>query len=473
MKAGVSHTITVAAGQVAARLMNEAPATLEDLGHLIQRAAEKRVDLLVLPECAYPAYLIGSIDSYRAGDHLKSQEFVEWLCERAKRHRLHIVSGFIEDTGDPLYNAAVLIDDQGREIGRARKRFLWNADHDWFTPGDSIRAFDSKLGRIGIVICAEARDPELIATLVADGAQLIVLPTCWINAARDPGQYYNPQVDFLIEARAREFGVPFVCADKWGLELAATGYVGQSRIVRADGSLAAEAPHTGDAVIAARLLIQPPRRVWVSETRRRRLKSETGLTLAPRSNAAPRRITLAAVPGGVASSRFTGGMGEALFAPMQQRGVKLAMLNIAHEAKAEQIELLAPAYDLRAIAFPSSPHVIELGSARIGCLAGQWARSFATARALVLDGAEILCCFDAPDDLPMLRTRAIENRVFVAAANDRTATIIGPDGEVLAHSRLEQFVEAVAEFDLDDAHDKMVAAKTNIFEERRLSLYRY
>ena len=104
-----------------------------------------------------------------------------------------------------------------------------------------------------MVICAETRAPEILATLAADGAELLAMPTCWVNGSRTPGQFANPQVDFLIEARAREFGLPFVCADKSGLELAGVGMSGKSRIVAADGSLVAEAPATGETVIIARI----------------------------------------------------------------------------------------------------------------------------------------------------------------------------------------------------------------------------
>lgn len=474
MRVGNPQTITVAAGQIQARLMNEAPATLEAIGLAIRRAADKRVDLLVLPECAYPAYLLGSITSYRAGEHLRSEEFVAWLAAQARQHRLHLVCGFVEETAQAVFNSAVLLDDRGREVGRARKRFLWNADHDWFTPGDEIRAFDTALGRIGVVICAEARDPELVATLAADGAQLIALPTCWINAARDPGRYYNPQVDFLIEARAREFGIPFVCADKWGLELGATGYVGQSRIVRADGSLAAEAPATGDAVIAARVTIDRPHRIWVSQKRRAALSG--GLREAAGaepSGQSARRITVAAVPTAVATARFTGGMGESLFQPLQEHGVTLALLNLPQEAQAEQVEMVAPAFDVTAVAYPSRADVYDRGSVLVGCIAGQWARSFATARALTLEGAQVLLFFDAPDDLPLLRTRALENRVFVVAAGERSAVIIDPDGQILARSTPDSSAEAVARIDPAAARDKTLAPRTDIFAERRTDLYRY
>lgn len=488
---GKNRTIIVAAGQITARLMNEAPATLASIDALITRAAHMRVQLLVLPECAYPAYLLGSVTSYRAGDHLSGEGYVDWLRERARRHRLHIISGLVEDADVALHNSAVLIDDRGEELGRSRKRFLWHADHDWFEPGGEIRAFDSALGRIGIAICAETRVPEIIATLAADGAELIALPTCWINHAREPGQYYNPQVDYMVAARAREFGIPFVCADKAGVELVAVGYVGASRIVRADGSVAAEAPNTGDAVIASRLTLRPPPKVWMSDSRRAailrprehagseaegrasRPPSTTEVEGSPTESAPPRRITVAAMPTTVANARYTGGMGETLFEPLQQRGVNLLLVNMAVESAAEQMSMLARAFDIHAAGFPTEAGVFELGPAKVGCVPAQWARSFAASRQLALDGAEILLFFDVPQDLPLLRTRAVENRVFILGASDRWAVIIGPDGRILSAPNQSEAAEVVAELDLADAGNKLVAPKTDVFAERRVELYRF
>ena len=47
-------TIRVAAGQITARLMNEADATLASIEQAITEAAARHAELLVLPECAYP-----------------------------------------------------------------------------------------------------------------------------------------------------------------------------------------------------------------------------------------------------------------------------------------------------------------------------------------------------------------------------------------------------------------------------------
>lgn len=507
-------TITVAAGQITARLMNEASETLTAIDTAIQRAARMRVELLVLPECAYPAYLLGSPTSYRAGDHMTGEAYVQWLSGRAREHRLHIVSGFVEDSGTGLFNSAVLVDERGREVGRSRKRFLWHADHDWFEPGDEIRAFDTALGRIGIVICAETRVPEILATLVDDGAELIALPTCWINHSREPGQYWNPQTDFLIEARAREYGLPFVCADKSGVELPGVGYVGQSRVVRADGSVAAEAPSTGDAVIAARIVCRRGRKTWISKARRARILAEqpfavdrcavagsqassdervrggatadrvelrdsgSATATAGRSEGLvaampPRKVTVAAMPAAVANVRFTGGMGETLFEPLQQQGVGILLVNMAHEAPAERLAMLSRAFDIHAVGFPTAAGVFNLGPARVGCVAGQWVRSFPAVRDLALAGAEVVMMFDVPREPSILRARAAENRIFIMGVSDRWAVILGPDGEILKQCDDIEPAEVVAEIDLIEAANKQVAPKTDIFAERRVSLYRF
>ncbi|MHC4798810.1 MAG: carbon-nitrogen hydrolase family protein, partial [Planctomycetota bacterium] len=275
------RAITVSAGQLTARLMSEAAATLGSIDALIAGAAAAAVDLLVLPECAYPAYLLGSVDSYGEGDHLSGEEYVSWLCGRASRHGLHIVSGFVDDACERLYNAAVFIDGSGVELGRSRKRFLWHAEHNWFSPGDELCCFDSDIGRLGMIICAETRAPELVAGLVADGAELLAMPTCWVNVSSEPGEFRNPQIDFLVSARAREFGVPFVCADKWGIEYGAIGYVGQSRIVGADGELLVAAAAEGSGIITAQLTLGAPPAVLVSDAHRRRLLADVAPVRPP------------------------------------------------------------------------------------------------------------------------------------------------------------------------------------------------
>jgi len=463
--------IRVAAGQLSARLMNEADATRASIDACITEAAAQGAQLLVLPECAYPAYLLGSVASYRAADHMSGEAFVRWLAKRAAETRMHLVSGFVEDAGDVLHNSVVVIDSAGHELGRVHKRFLWNADRDWFQAGGQLDVIQTDLGPLGVLICAEMRVPEMLATLVARGAHCIAMPTCWINAARDPGCYRNPQVEFMVPARAREFGVPVICADKSGLEMPGVGYVGLSRIVRGDGSLAAEAPPTGEALITATLALGPPRRVVISDRWRRQLLTDAPPT-RPASNG-PREVTLAVVPGALVEQQCGGSTTDAVFVSLQQQGVEIVLAPVRDEQPAEQLAMFANTLDIRAVTFPTTADVRRVGSAQVGVVSGQAIRSFAAARVLALQGAEILMCLDIPDDMALLCTRAVENRVFVAGVSQRSGVIIGPDGTVLARCGPEDPTPVVARIDLAQSGDKVVAPRTDVFDQRRVALYRF
>jgi predicted amidohydrolase len=457
--------VVVAAGQLQSRLMNEAASTLEAIDGLVTEAARQKARLLVLPECAYPAYLLGSAESYRGGQHLFSGEFVDWLSARARETRLHIVCGYVEDTGEALFNAAVLIGPDGRTIGRTRKHFLWHVDREWFTPGSKIAAFDTELGRIGIIICAEARMPEIIATLAADGAELIAMPTCWINTSRQPGEFRNPQPEFMIEARASEFGLPFICADKAGLELT-TGYVGQSCIASADGSMLAKAPAVGETLIVTTIEPAPAAPLSIDDAYRKRLLSADPPRQPGRTAAC--LVTLAAISKdefklSAFSCQLSAGMrAEIVEALVSQR-------NAASQSNVGPARVGVLAGPPACAGIPS--RTVEVGPARVGMLAGRELKSFAASRALALDGAEVLVYFDADDDEPMLRTRAVENRVFAVGLSARVRIIIGPDGTMLARGTADAAAEA--QVDLAEASNKLVALNTDIFAERRVELYRF
>ena len=88
-------TIKVAVAQIHAFGLEQAQQSLAAVGRAVGQAAEAEVDLLVLPECAYPAYLIRSVDAYRAADVLPPSEYIITLARLARKNKLHIVSGYI------------------------------------------------------------------------------------------------------------------------------------------------------------------------------------------------------------------------------------------------------------------------------------------------------------------------------------------------------------------------------------------
>ena len=108
---------------------------------MIRRAAKDAAQLVVLPECVWPAYCIGSKDEYfaaRAGGMPGHETFVDQLAAWAQHSRIMICAGYIEEVGERLFNTACLISRSGEMLGAYRKCFLWNFDRDFFEPGDRI-----------------------------------------------------------------------------------------------------------------------------------------------------------------------------------------------------------------------------------------------------------------------------------------------------------------------------------------------
>ena len=165
-----------ACGQMQANTIDEAAGVWAVVERLASEAAEGAADLFVLPEVTYPAYYLESAERYRRPDIERSVAVRERFSTLAAKHHLWLVAGFVEEDGDRLYNSAAVFDRSGGLVGVARKNFLWDCDHEWFTAGEALSVFDSEFGRMGVLICADARVPEIPATLVNGGAQFIVQP---------------------------------------------------------------------------------------------------------------------------------------------------------------------------------------------------------------------------------------------------------------------------------------------------------
>ena len=450
-----ASTIKVAAAQIQAFSLEQAQQSLAAVGRAVQQAAESGVDLLVLPECAYPAYLIRSVDAYRAADVLPPSEYIITLARLARKNKLHIVSGYIEDVGTHLYNSAVLIDSAGQEVGTYRKSFLWAADNSYFKPGERIGVFETALGRIGMVICADTRVPEIIAKQIIDGAQVIAMPTCWVNVATEPGCYENPQPEFLISARAREFDVPFVCANKYGMETAKVGYCGRSIIADRTGALLAEAPGDAETLLVGE--IELPERdpghapeLWESVICWKEPIRPTPKGLDP--------VSVAVRPGDLIAADDV--------ERIRLQGVRLLVVNTTLDESvpdAERFDIVTPDH---------AGTVRDFGIGKVGCVVGEEFRCFDRVRLLALGGAEIVCVFDAPDDVRLMRTRAIENRTFILAVGREVGAIVSPGGELLAYSSRAGDDGLIVEINVAEAALKTVAPHTDIWEQRRVDAYR-
>ena len=173
----MAKTMRVAMGQ----LLVEAGQPDANLGravNMIEGAARARSDIIVLPECL-------DIGWTHPGARQLAQpipgKYSETLSKAAQKYAIHVVAGLVERAGDKLYNAAVLIDSEGKIQLLHRKINELDIAADLYAVGDRLAVVGTKFGLIGVDICAD-NFPESLAighVLARMGAQIILSPSAW------------------------------------------------------------------------------------------------------------------------------------------------------------------------------------------------------------------------------------------------------------------------------------------------------
>ncbi len=228
----------VALIQIAAYDLAHAEDGLQRALEMIDDAASRGVDLIVLPECTYPAYFLRGQREYIQGGLRPWSELVSFFGGKAAEYNCHIVAGLVQpgERNRYLLNAAVLFGPDGKVIGSTPKSLLWHFDRYWFTRGMQYPVFHTDFGRLGMMVCADGRMPEITRILALQGAQLIVDSTAWVTGGSDRAALTNPQVEYMVQTRALENGVWIVAANKIGLEADSVLYCGRSCVIDPDGN---------------------------------------------------------------------------------------------------------------------------------------------------------------------------------------------------------------------------------------------
>lgn len=466
---GAPGKIHIGAAQLPALPLARHEQALPLIAEAVADAQKRKLDLLVLPECAYPAYLLGSAADYRASGAERGDAFVKRLCELAARHHVQLVCGFVDERDRRLFNSAVVVDAEGRECGRHDKSFLWGDDNAYFTPGARLASIDTPLGKIGIVICADARAPETAAGLVAAGARLIAIPTCWVNVAKEPGCYRNAQAEFMIAGRALECRVPIVAANKFGQESPNVGYCGMSVIYDGKGKMVAQAPPDAPALIDAQLKLAAPPAIEVPDWAQRRIFSGHP-PIVPDAEALD-TVRIAVVPRSCVLPLDEDETGSDFFQRLAADGVNIVATSLPETDEAERLETYGRSLGMAVVCFPFVERLMVEQFGSFGCVASEHAYEFAATRFMALDGASIVFVTGKEVPVSLLRTRAVENRIFLAAADDDSAILIDPSGEVISRAASGSGEHIVADIDLRKTACKEVFAYTHIWRQRRPQIY--
>ena len=205
-------------------------------------AAREEPQVILATEGALEGYVVMDVVEGRAPPEalLEIAEpidgpFVRRFQRLAKTLHTSLCFGFAERVApDQVYNCALFVDDDGEICGKYHKVQLAEGTHpSWFfnRVGGTIRAFDTPIGRAGILICNDRWNPLIAHTLVLDGARVLLIPS-YGTKTRNQNE--------AVLAPARENGVPIVEANvgmnliiskgeivayKWGNDQITTGTI--------------------------------------------------------------------------------------------------------------------------------------------------------------------------------------------------------------------------------------------------------
>jgi predicted amidohydrolase len=262
----MARSLVAAAIQLTAHSRTSFRSVWPRIAQRIEAAAAAGARLIVLPEGTLPSYVLG----YEAFQPAEIEAALQQCSALAKRHNAVVVAGAARQQDGYVYNSAIVIDADGTLAGSADKHFLWHFDRQWFAPGERLAPVQTHVGSIGAFVCADGRIPTIARTLVDRGAEVLVMPTAWVTSGRDAANLENAQADLLARVRARENGVPFIAANKCGVELTCVAYCGKSQIIAADGAVAAVASQDTEETLICEIALgsSAPMRTEKHETTR-------------------------------------------------------------------------------------------------------------------------------------------------------------------------------------------------------------
>ncbi len=224
----------------AAPSVRDLDASLAMIGRLVEQARERGAQLLVLPECILGGYQREATDA-RGGLDLPPAlrpDGPEILRLAAMAGDMTVVAGYTEQGPDCIYTSAVCVSGDG-VLGHQRKVHLPPAERFAYTAGDGFAAFDTPVGRLGMLVCYDKLFPEAARELALDGAQTICAISAWCVDRHDPARRIaadkqTRHFDVVDQVRAIENQVAWVSTNqtgRWG----PLRFLGGSKVVDPDG----------------------------------------------------------------------------------------------------------------------------------------------------------------------------------------------------------------------------------------------
>ena len=199
----------------------------------IRTAASGGAAAILFPELFLTGYKLGERALVMAEP--EDGPSVQRVAELASLHHIAVLMGYValHPDGQQAYDAALVVDSNGRVSGIYHKTHLFHAETGWFLAGDRPLIIDFGLGRVGVLICYDLEFPEAVRDLALRGAQWVA--TCTGNMT--PNQHLQ---EIFVQSRAAENRLWVAVANRTGSE-PGLDFFGGSAVADPNGELIVQA----------------------------------------------------------------------------------------------------------------------------------------------------------------------------------------------------------------------------------------
>lgn len=219
----------------------------------IKEAADNGARLALLPEALDFGWTHTS--AREGAGPIPGGASFERLSEAARENNIYVCAGIIERDGEELYNAAVVIDREGKLLIKHRKLNELDFAHTLYEIGNMLNVSETEIGTLGLLICADATSADLVLakSLGMMGADIIISPCAWA-VPPDHDNEKDPYGTLWVNAYrpiSKIFDVWYVGVSNVGKitdgEWNGWNCIGSSLAINADGEKVVQGPYGVDA----------------------------------------------------------------------------------------------------------------------------------------------------------------------------------------------------------------------------------
>jgi N-carbamoylputrescine amidase len=261
---------------------------------LAESAVKKGANIICTQELFCSQYFCQSEDhkNFKLAETIPGPS-TEVFQRFAKKHGVVMIASLFEKRASGLYhNTAAIIDADGKFLGIYRKMHIPDDplyyEKFYFTPGDTgFRAWQTRFGKIGVLICWDQWYPEGARLTALQGAEIIFYPTTigWHpKEKKEYGASQHSAWDIVQRAHAVANGCYVAVTNRVGHEKPAGGagieFWGQSFVADTSGQVVAKAGAKKDEVLLVPIdlaKVDSTRTHWPF-LRDRRIDAYSGLT---------------------------------------------------------------------------------------------------------------------------------------------------------------------------------------------------